>query len=325
MENFLWPTAGQSELHDDISTLVELLESKHIELLAEQGKYSKEELKAKYPGKNILVCDFEVDGADPRLSYAKQLEDGLMVIDHHADMEEMQRQISSTNLAIRYVVDNGPVPDDWVCVVNHSDTDAVLSSLIMKGILPPKEIFGAAAIAADHTGEGNEIADLMQAVKNERDIAYSLKQLQLLFDGKDLDERAAKLMQRRQGDREKIRESINQGKYEMIGDVASVILDEKIDAALVPALLPQAKLILLFSPMTDGKRAVDFRVGLAAPAGFSLKKLGIERVDDFFGGRWNAGGNWRSRGDRSGGTGMAPQDYARRISGLVDDWLRINH
>ena len=284
-------------------------------MIPEAQKYNKEQIREMFPGKTIVVCDFPVEGIDPRLSAKEQLREGIINIDHHSELPEMERQVSSTNLAIVYVNVFGAIPGDWQVVVNHSDTDSVLSYFIARGILPPDEKFGAAAIAADHTGQPNEIADLLQAVQDRRDLAYSLDQLRLLLDGHPLDGAAQNLLEKRYADRERIKQIINGNGFKIVDDVSYAVLDEKIDGALVPALLPEAKLILLFSPMENdrSKWEVKFRAGVLAPQGFSLKKLGIEEVDEGFGGRWNAGGN-----KRNGGIKANPGEYAAKIAKLVE-------
>jgi hypothetical protein len=184
-------------------------------------------------------------------------------------------------------------------------------------MLPPDEKFGLAAIVADHTGQPNKIADLLQSIQDRRDLAYSLDQLRLLLDGKPLDGAAQTLLEKRYADRERIKQIIDGNGFKTVGDVSYAVLDEKIDGVLVPALLPEAKLILLFSPMENdrSKWEVKFRAGMSAPRGFSLKKMGIEKVDEGFGGRWNAGGN-----KRGGGILADPGDYAAQIAGLVADF-----
>lgn len=80
----------------------EMLCESPIKLISEAKNYSKEQIKEMFPENNIAVCDFNVDGIDPSLSYEEQLKQyGLINIDHHSDLPQMERQISSTNLAIK--------------------------------------------------------------------------------------------------------------------------------------------------------------------------------------------------------------------------------
>jgi len=71
--------------------------------------------------------------------------------------------------------------------------------------LPPEEKFTKAAISADHTGKKNEIADLLMALDKERDLEYSLTNLKLLLEGKDLDEKAKQLLEKRFKERKKLK------------------------------------------------------------------------------------------------------------------------
>ncbi len=307
---------------DKLKNWSERLKEKPIYLLPEAQNYTIQQLKAKFPGKKLVVCDFNVEGLDLEADYQKQInKDDILNIDHHSDKPEMERQISSTNLAIEYIKENGLPPEDWEYIAHHTDADSVLSNALMRGILPNDDEsmkkFGAAAIAADHTGQENEIADLLQAVRDRRDLSYSLEQLQLLLDSKPLDPEAQKLLEKRYVDREKLRQMAESGEFRVVGGVAYAVLKAETDGALVPALLPEADVVLLFSPLKADttKWEVKFRVGVNAPEGFSLRKLGIGTVDPAFGGRWNAGGN-----RRGGGTDMVPDEYAKRIAELVKNY-----
>ena len=52
------------------------------------------------------------------------------------------------------------------------------------------------------------------------------------------------------------------------------------------------------------------RLGLAAPAGFSLHALKTDDFDPDYGGRWNAGSNKRGRV----GTLLSPETYAANLA-----------
>lgn len=325
----------------------EILEEKPIELLPEAAEYTKEQLKEMFPGKRLVVCDFNVKGLDSNLSADENFKKyGILNIDHHSDAPEMERQISSTNLAIEWIRKHSDLLRDELgeCVfaAHHIDCDSVLSNALMRGILPRDDEsldkFGAAAIAADHTGAEDKIADLLQAIQDRRDnngersLAYSLEQLQLMLEGKPLDREAENLLQERYVKRRKLQEMVKDNGFKMVGGVAYAVLGEKIDGSLVPGVLvkapkplSEAKIILLFSPLEDesasGRREVKIRLGAAAPTGMSLRRLGINKsldeggVDPAFGGRWNAGNN-----KRRGGTNMDPDLYAKKISELVDNY-----
>lgn len=294
-----------------------------IDLIEKLKRHSIDQLHALYPGKTIVVCDMGVEdiesGDEIEGGYAK---DGVLNIDHHAPTKRMEKQISSTNLAIEYVHAQGSVPDTWPVIINHTDADSVLSSLIIRGILLPEDRFGEAAIAADHTGAENSIADLLQAVQQVENLAISVKNLQLLLEGREPDLDIQHLLNQRLRDRQQAQEMIKNGEFRRIGSVFFAILKRKIDGGLLPAMLPEAGFILLFSPLIyDPDRwEVKVRLGQNVAAGTSLHSLGIKEFDPCFGGRWNAGANNRRNADgSSGGTALDPETYARNFSEFLGE------
>lgn len=95
-----------------------------------------------------------------------------------------------------------------------------------------------------------------------------------------------------------------------MSDVCYADLPEALDGEFFPALLPRARVIVLFSPHPDpARRFVKVRVGLAAPPGFSLHNLLIPQFDAGYGGRWNAGSNKRG----ATGTPLTPKEYVTHI------------
>ena len=231
----------------------------------------------------------------------------------------MERPISSATLAIEYVQKFGAQKESAV-VVNHTDYDSALSSSIIRGTLPPDKKFSDAAIAADHTGEPNEIADLLQALDSRRDLDFSLHNLNLLLDGKEIDEEAKLLLQKRLSDRERAQEFVESGAFEFLGQVAYAEAEVKFDGAFLPALLPDSMVILLGTPfknkegnLIDGLHEVKVRLGKNAPKGLTLHSLGLKDTDIHFGGRWNAGSN-----KRSGGTKLTVKECAKIVAHLLE-------
>jgi hypothetical protein len=307
-------------LKDERITATEILAEHPVALIAEHSRYSLPEISQLLVGPAV-ICDFCVDGFDESQTYAQQQDNGMILIDHHSDSPEMERNVSSTNLAIDYVNTYGAIPKDWQCIIHHTDCDSVLSSLIMRGILPPDDVYGEAAIDADHTGQANPIADLLQSSQARRDLAFSTEQLRHLVRGEELDDWAFHKLQTRLDNRDKVRRMLEAGEFHKLGPVTYGVLREKMDSAFAPALLPDAALILLFIPMQDNpdKWEAKFRLGLAAPQGISLRKLGINELtknDGGFGGRWNAGSN-----RRGGGSSKSPREYADQISQLIQQKL----
>jgi hypothetical protein len=258
----------------------------------------------------IFACDFVIAGAETFEEKPWGYESGRLVnIDHHAPTPRMRRQVSSTNLALLYVRDCGVAGVNETIVINHTDCDSVLSAAVLRGEIEPNEIFGEAAIAADHTGKENSIADLLQALDKKRDYDFSLRNLQLLLNGQDLDEEAQIALNKRLAKREKATQLIRDGIFAVENGVAWAELDEAIDGEFFPALLPETALIVMFSPRKDepGRWDAKFRLGAAAPEQLSLIDV-IQPIDKGYGGRWNAGSN-----KRAGGSDILPRKYAARI------------
>ncbi len=287
-----------------------------VNLYEEKSKIAPEELKKAFPGQKLLAVDFYLQDAED----GEEISGGYIVedvenIDHHAPTPEMAKFISSANLAIKRVSESGPCKPDTTVIVNHTDCDSVLSSAILRGELAPEKKFGDAAIAADHTGEENAIADLLQAIDKKRDLDFSIRNLKLFLDGQEIDSEAKKMLERRLADREKIKELVENGEFSFTDEgVANITMEEKVDGGLVPALLPEAKAIVLGSRMPDGQQKkgeweIKVRIGLAAPKGLSL--LDLDLPD--FGGRWNAGST-----KRSGGTNFNAAEYAKIIGDKLD-------
>ncbi|MCR4275031.1 MAG: hypothetical protein NUW02_03260 [Candidatus Campbellbacteria bacterium] len=316
-ENFV----EQGYTISDPEPLTDKLEKLPIELFPERSKITISELREIIPDDPIVVCDFYVEDIEK----GEELESGyrqedVTNIDHHAPGALMARQISSTNLAIQFVEKNGVMIPPVHVVVNHVDCDSVLSSSIMRGILSPDQKFGEAAIAADHTGAQNEIADLLQSLQDKRSISFSLTNLEKLLKGEPVDEEAEQMLNKRLQDRKRAKEIITDGKFNSIGDVYFTSVNEKFDAGLLPALLPDAIVILLGSPMKDNPERweIKIRLGMKAPEGLTLNTLNLPD----FGGRWNAGSTKRAKGpEGKGGTTLNPEEYAVLLDKIIKEKL----
>jgi len=310
------------EIDQESVGLIEKLHEFPVMLIEKAGKKSLSDIKAKAPDKDICFCDGYIEGTENwERDGAGFKRENVLVIDHHMPLEEMSRNISTTNLVINYVKKHGPVGKDVVTMISHTDCDSILSVAIMRGILKPKEEYGTSAIAADHTGEPNAIGDLLQSLeideqgKDLRDIEFSLRNLELLLQGKELEPRAKNLLQLRYKDREKALQIVEE-KFESTdsGKTFYAEVDKKIDGGLLPAIIPSAHIIILFCPMYDKntgeklkEKEAKIRLGLRAPSGIDLRKI-MELVDKKFGGRWDAGSN-----GRNGGTILDVETYAQMI------------
>lgn len=302
-----------------------------IELLPLTNRMAPEDVLALRSEGDLVVCDFYVEGIENGEEVAGGYRRGrILNIDHHAPAPRMWRRVSSTNLALERLEADGPLADDAIVFINHLDCDSVLSSGILSGRLPPDPRFGAAAIAADHTGEEDDIADLLQGLdgalsrRGIRDYGIPLENLTRLLEGRPLEPLAAEALATRRRKREAAAEPVGRGEFQRVGPLHFATADEPIEGELFPALLPDAVAILVMNPLPEDRSRwqIKLRLGLAAPPGLALSELGIRDFDPNYGGRWNAGSNTRvdgSRGPR--GTSMSPDEYARLLAERLEAHL----
>ncbi len=299
----------------------ELLQAENITLLPEASHISLEEISERFgKDKKVIVCDLYLDQIESRGNEDQYglVYENITNIDHHAPITAMERPISSATLAIKYVEQFG-AQKDAIVVVNHTDCDSTLSSSIIRGTLAAEQRFSDAAIAADHTGEPNAIADLLQALDSKRNLDFSLRNLNLLLNGQELEEEAQALLNKRLGDRDRAKAFVESGAFETLGHVAYAEATAKFDGAFLPSLLPEAWVIVLGSPLKDKEgnivpevNEIKIRLGKSAPEGMTLQSLGLKDTDIKFGGRWNAGSN-----KRGGGTNLSVKECAETINNLL--------
>jgi hypothetical protein len=288
----------------------ERIERARIRLLPKTAHVQPNEI----PGEGLRICcDFYIQGIEKHDAVAGGYRRAdVLNIDHHAPTARMARLISSTNLAIEHVAVHG-ARDDAELFVNHTDCDSVLSVAIVAGLLLPDQTFGEAAIASDHTGERNEIADLLQPLDPWRDLARSLHNLERLLEGRELEPEVRDRVDRRLERRRQSRGIVESGRFHWMDGLAWAEFDERVDGEFFPSLLPEAQLIMMACPF-DGRMDVKLRRGLNAPPDMWLSSLGIGEWDPAFGGRWNAGSN-----NRGGGTELDPLHYAQRLAERLRD------
>ncbi len=295
--------------------MVEKLRERPITLLEEFSDITAEELEARFPdGRPIIACDFGVTGVESGEEIPGGYRHGrILSIDHHIPNERMARRISSTTLAIEQARSPEGFPKDSNVVIHHTDCDSILSSLIARGFLPPEDRFNDAAIAADHTGEENEISDLLGSLMQRRDLEFSLRNLEALLRGTPLDPGAVKALEQRKREREEAAELVASEALRSTGSVYYVWTKSRPDAALFPALLPDAAVVIVGSPMNkdSGKSVIKMRLGMKAPDGFMLNTLDLPD----FGGRWNAGNT-----KRHGGTAIPIEEYADLVREKLESW-----
>lgn len=300
--------------------LLTRIERRPIIVLKEQSVVRPAEIRTIFPDGPVVVCDFYLEGVERGRAVASgYILDQIHNVDHHAPTSRMARLVSSGNLALAYLESHGcPPADEIPIVVNHVDCDSVISAALMAGLLPPDPIFGEAVIAADHTGEANDIADLLQAISDKRDFGYSIRNLGHLLSGVPIDAEAARLVSQRREARQQVRRLVAEKAFTAIGGVNYTILAQKVDGCLLPSVLPEAVVIMLAvqSAKHQGRWEMRLRLGQGAPAGLTLDKLRINDFDPQYGGRWNAGAN-----ARAGGTTIEPATYAAALHSKVEQYL----
>ncbi len=287
----------------------------NVTLMEERSLITSSELKELFPNKKLCICDFPLKGCEEGIIDEESIVfHDILIIDHHAPILRNYRKICSTSLAIQYVKKNDPLPQEQIICINHTDCDSILSMLIMRGILPPEDKYGEAAIAADHMGQENKIADLLQGLQKVNDVSLSVRNLFALLRGNPLDEKAEQLLRGRLADREKIKRLVEMNKFKQYDEITYCILDKKVDAALAPNFLPEAKVILLASPMppeSPKKWEIKVRLGIKIKDIY-LNELGLPD----YGGRWNAGST-----KRDGGTNIEPEEFLRILSKRLRNFL----
>jgi hypothetical protein len=290
-----------------------------IDLLPVFRAGNLDDLLARYPTGEILACDFYIAGAElgTPVPGGYRLGTRVLNIDHHAPTARMSRVISATNLALDWRAANAgsrQAAEQPIVVINHTDCDSILSSGIASCRLDALPGYGRAALAADHTGEENAIADALQALEPWRDVELSFATLRALEMGAPLPEQARGALERWRHKRDCAAHYVAEGTVTSDGLLAFGILDREIDGMFFPPLLPDAVLILLAIPKPNerGTWTMKLRLGAAAPEGFTIHDLHMTELDPAYGGRWNAGSN-----ARAGGTTIPPTRYAEEVRGRL--------
>jgi hypothetical protein len=272
----------------------------NIYLIEKKLGNTAEELKKTFPDRKICVCDFYVtDSESGKMAKNGSINfDDLVIIDHHLAIPEMRKHISSTTLANKYVTELGPVNNSYAVIINHTDTDSILSSLIMSGKLKPHDEFDVAAIAADHTGAENIISDLLQALEDDRCINKSVDALQ-------------KIVKKRLRVRQELRVLADNGEFKMDGGIAYILLDRKIDAGLLPFFFPAADAVIVAWPMPKGSKG---KWGIKTRLGIATKDIALNKMDlPDTGGRWNAVST-----TRHGGTDTDLEEYVKIVKRNIE-------
>lgn len=285
-----------------------------------------EELLAATSAQRIIAADCYIAGAEswtPQPWGWESTAPGgrtIINVDHHANDPRFFRNVSSGNLAIEYLKTHTIDPSTAV-VINHTDCDSVISSALLCGILPPADRYASAVVAADHTGEPNPIANLLQALDPARDFAMSIRNLCLLEEGEPIEAAAVHLLEKRDSERRIAQELVSSGAFEQIGRVAvaTLRLEQRVPGEFLPSLLGgRVWAIISGTPFNATSKLweIKIRLGAGAPAGANLFAMGVLQAEPKFGGRWNAGST-----KRAGGSSDAPREVALRLDKLLAGYL----
>ncbi|HEY3740555.1 MAG TPA: hypothetical protein VGL53_11960 [Bryobacteraceae bacterium] len=284
-----------------------------------------DEILATTSAHRIIAADCYVAGAESWTPHSwgwEQTLNGRTIInvDHHADDARFFRNVSSGNLAIEYLKTR-EVDAKTAVVINHTDCDSVISSAILCGILEPADRYANAVIAADHTGEPDPIADLLQALDPARGFAMSIRNLRLMESCKAIEPSAQRLLDKRHADRDIAERLVKTGAFERIRRVAvaTLPLEQRVPGEFLPSLLgDRVWAIISGTPMQGNTNLweIKIRLGAGAPAGTNLFSMGVQKAEPKFGGRWNAGST-----KRAGGSSDAPREVALRLSELLAGYL----
>lgn len=276
--------------------------------LIPQGKApTAERLEQLFPdARRIFAVDFYVEGAER----SQLLESGagyhigrrIVNIDHHAPGVTWERHVSSGNLACLWVRANGRIAPESgdVIVINHTDCDSVIASLIMVGALPPHARFEEAVLDADHRGAANEIADMLQGGGATRDLPWLVQSLARALQGEPHDARMQERLDELQTKRLYVRGLLRNGAVVEQDGVFLVECDRHIDSDLFLSVFTDARVVVIgcCSEEFPSLRLTRIRLGPKAPDGMSLHTLGISALDPNYGGRFNAGSNKRGLEER---------------------------
>ena len=277
----------------------------------------------------IFAVDFYVHGAEKgtllSCNSGYQVEGRIFNIDHHAPDARWERHVSSGVLACQWVRERGIV-DGYsgdVVVINHTDCDSVLAALILTGVLPPHERFERAVVDADHRGQPNDLADLLQACSTTRDLSFLTESLSHFFRGDPLTGRAAHHLEQLHDKRLAVREIFQSGTHEERNGVVFLDSERYLDSDLFLPYFIHARVIVLGCPSEKypGLHMTRLRLGAAVESGLSLHRLGVSDFDPYFGGRFNAGSNKRglesALASGKSPTVVSPKAHFERLTSLL--------
>lgn len=337
----------KSEFFIAMEKLQNAIDFRRIVILPTQSVVTPDTLRQAVTEGRICACDFYIEGIEKeesqyygdspviKDSYGIQRAEFLN-IDHHSSLPEMRAMISSGNLAVEYKNTQIELPDDFTVVVNHSDCDSVSSSLIILGIFDhcykKDEIFkilGEAVKCADHSGEPNVIADLLQGMESQKNFKLSAEALITLLTNEFPDFGRA-MYAKRMDLRDAISELIlNPNAVKKIGNIVVVKSDSRLESELIAPFFPDAYAIISSEPKPSiGAGHTLTRIRLCTrgiESRLSLLDLGInygpDPININWGGRWNAGSDSRGGGSPRE---SSLEKMAYQLNERIEEYLKNN-
>jgi hypothetical protein len=290
--------------------------SAKVHVIRQKSSYTIAEIKKRFPGEKLCLCDFALLGAENKKvseDLSITIDEDLLLVDHHVPLETFTAHISSTTIACNYARAHGPLPNAYKVVINHTDTDSLLSMLVMLGLLKPEEKYNQAALAADHTGENNEIADLLQVFSTHKDFHISIQNLLTYLKTGTYSEKQLALVNKRNERYELAADYVNNGKVKMYRPgLAYVVIKERLlKPIFFKRYLPEVKVLMVCRKLQSKNWEIRIRL-FDEGSKVRLNKVHLKN----FGGRWNAGAN-----RRSGGSNITPYRYVKSLWRQIEDKL----
>lgn len=298
----------------------------NIYLITEKTKNYANEIRGIWPKEKVFICDFSLADLDQTIKEGKTVDrigrclvwQDLIMVDHHSPHPDMSKQISSVSLAYDLRKNHPDVfADDFVVVINHTDTDSILSAFMIAGLIEPEKKWVKAGIAADHTGDNNKIAELLQSLQNRRDLKLSGGSLMRLVNGEALEKEVEAEIASYRAKKNEAKQLYAAGLFKHQGMITYAIMNHAYDFVNFLPLIPEAQILMMFYPSAKDptKLYVKIRLGQSAPDWLKLNQLNFSGKDNFnFGARWNAGSN-----GRSAGTDKSPEEVVAIVNQAAAD------
>jgi hypothetical protein len=285
-----------------------------INLITERKYYSTKDIRAMFPdASKIYVLDFSVvDTELPRflgpngeiLGYIDS-ENNVTIIDHHSDHPQFEESISATHQALIAVSNGLRLSDKDIIILNHTDTDSILSTIILTNpdlsdLL--KARFALATVNADHSGGEDDIVDLIDTVYRKRDPELSINTLEKYLKYGTLEVLSQEIRDayhERVEYRMRAKEVVKSGQLQHAGNgVYFIKTTEDLQSLHFPAYCRKYEIplsVIIIAKPKNGKWAMSIRTSDCFPKNTNLLKLfsDLNLGKYGFGGRNKAGGNSR--------------------------------